>query len=116
MIAPVNVKRLIDLVNNIVNTKKYIFLNVELNNHSIININTKEKIHLTQAENIILLKLFRETNVTKKDLERDALDIKEELNTSSVESHLNRIRKKLKKITSNFTISSKDKIVFLEKY
>ena len=114
LIGPVSINSVIDLVKNIENTKKHIFLNIELNNHVIINIKTKEKMYLTQAENLILLKLFRDKNVKKRDLERDALQIKQNLNTSSIESHLNRIRKKLKKIISNFTISSREKHVYLE--
>jgi len=114
LISPVSINRLVDLVNGLINTKKYIFKNIELNNHSIANITTNKKIHLTQAEFHILLKLFNEKNVKKKFLERDVLHIKQDLNTSSMESHLNRIRKKLKKISSDFTISSKDNYVYLE--
>ena len=105
---------MVDVINNIVNTKKYTFNNIEFCNHLITNKKSNEKIHLTQAESLILLKLFKEKNVKKKLIERDVLEIKQELNTSSMDSHLNRIRKKLKKINSNFTISSKDKYVFLE--
>ena len=112
--SPVSVNRLVDVVNNIVNTKKHIFNNVELCNHTITNKKTNEKIHLTHVENHILLKLFKEKNVKKKLIERDVLEIKQELNTSSMDSHLNRIRKKLKKISSCITISSKDKYVCLE--
>tara|TARA_Y100000996_G_scaffold395005_1_gene359827 strand:- start:102 stop:728 length:627 start_codon:yes stop_codon:yes gene_type:complete len=114
LIAPVSIDKLVDKINNFINTKKHTFTNVELNNHLVTNIKTNEKIYLTQAENHILLKLFKEKNVKKRTLERDALQIKEDLNTSSMESHLNRIRKKLKKISSNFTISSKDRFVYLE--
>ena len=78
------------------------------------NTNTKEKNYLTHAENLILYKLFSEKTVNKKLLERDALNIKQDLNTSSIESHLNRIRKKLKKINSDFSVSSKNNNVFLE--
>lgn len=114
LISPISIDRLVDKINNFINTKKHKFTNVVLYNHLVTNIKTNEKIYLTQAENHILLKLFKEKNVKKKILERDALQIKEDLNTSSMESHLNRIRKKLKKISSNFTISSKDKFVYLE--
>ena len=114
LISPFSISRLVDFVNNIINTKKYIFNNIELCNHIITNKKTKEIVHLTQAENHILLKLFKEKNVKKKLIERDVLEIKQELNTSSMDSHLNRIRKKLKKISSCITISSKDKYVCLE--
>ena len=75
---------------------------------------SKEKNYLTQAENLILFKLFSEKSINKKSLERDVLDIKQDLNSSSIESHLNRIRKKLKKIHSDFSVSSKNNNVFLE--
>ena len=114
LISPVSINKLVDIINSFINTKKHIFKNIELNNQSVTNTRTNEKIHLTQAENQILLKLFKEKNVKKQTLERDALQIKQDLNTSSMESHLNRIRKKLKNISSHFTISSKDKSVYLE--
>ena len=114
LISPFSISRLVDFVNNIINTKTYIFNNIELCNHIITNTKTNGTIHLTQAENHILLKLFKEKNVKKKLIERDVLEIKQDLNTSSMDSHLNRIRKKFKKISSYITISSKDKYVCLE--
>ena len=111
---PLSISKFLDKVNQIINKKKLTFKNIDLNNTIVTNNKTKEKIYLTQAENLILLKLLNEKVVNKKLLERDALHIKENLNTSSIESHLNRIRKKLKKISSDFTVSSKDNNVFLE--
>ena len=111
---PLSISRFLDKVNQIINQKKLTFKNIDLNNTIVTNNKTLEKIYLTQAENLILLKLLNEKVVNKKLLERDALHIKENLNTSSIESHLNRIRKKLKKISSDFTVSSKDNNVFLE--
>jgi len=113
-ISPISINKLVDIINNFINTRKHTFTNIELNNNSATNLKTNQKIDLTQAESHILLKLFKEKNVKKRTLERDVLQIKQNLNTSSMESHLNRIRKKLKKISSRFTISSKDKYVCLE--
>ena len=114
LISPIPITKLIDFIKNSLNNIKYTFANIELNNSFVKNVNTNEKIYLTETENHILLKLFNEKNVKKKLIERDALKIKQELNTSSIESHLNRIRKKLKKINSKFTVSSKEKDVYLE--
>ena len=114
LISPISINKLVDIVNSSINTSKYIFKNIEFINQLITNTRTNETIHLTQAENQILLKLFKEKNVKKRTLERDALQIRQDLNTSSMESHLNRIRKKLKNISSEFTISSKDKYIYLE--
>ncbi len=111
---PLSISKFLDKVNEIINQKKITFKNIDFNNNVATNNITKEKIYLTQAENLILSKLLNEKNVNKKLLEREALQIKENLNTSSMESHLNRIRKKLKTIRSDFTVSSKENIVFLE--
>ena len=113
-IAPFSINKFIDIINGFISTTKHTFINIELKNNLATNIESNQTIDLTQAESHILLKLFREKSVKKRTLERDALQIKQDLNTSSMESHLNRIRKKLKKISSGFTISSKEKNVFLE--
>ena len=114
MIAPLSISKFLDKVNEIINKKKHVYKNIELNNNFVTNTNTKEKNYLTRAENLILFKLFSEKNVNKKSLERDVLEIKQDINTSSIESHLNRIRKKLKNINSNFSISSKNNNVYLD--
>ena len=113
-VSPVSINKLVDIINEFINTRKHTFANIELNNHSAVNIKTNEKIDLTHAENNILLQLFKEKNVKKGILEREVLQIRQDLNTSSIESHLNRIRKKLKNIRSHFTIFSKNDYVFLE--
>lgn len=113
LVSPFSINKLIDFINNFVNKKKYTFNEIQLHNQTIINMKTKNHIGLTYAENLIVLKLFKEKKIKKKLLERDVLDIKYELNSSSLESHLNRIRKKLKKIESNLIIFSKDNEVFI---
>lgn len=114
IIAPLPISRFLDMINETINKKKHVYGNTELNNNFITNTNSKEKNYLTQAENLILFKLFSEKSINKKSLERDVLGIKQDLNSSSIESHLNRIRKKLKKIHSDFSVSSKNNNVFLE--
>ena len=114
LIAPLSISKFLDKINEVKNKKKHIYRNIEFDNNFITNTKTKEKNHLTHAESLILLKLLSEKNVNKKLLERDVLDIRQDLNTSSIESHLNRIRKKLKKINSEFSVFSKNNNVFLE--
>ena len=114
LVAPISINKLINVINSSINFTKHNFGNIELKNFIIKNIETNLIINLTEIENHILLKLFKEESVHKSKLERDVLEIKEDINTSSIESHLNRIRKKLNKIESNVTIVSKDKSVNLE--
>ena len=112
--APITISKFLDTINEIINKKKHTFSNIDLNNNTATNTNTNQKIYLTEAENLILFKLFNEKTINKKLLEKDVLDIRYDINTSSMESHLNRIRKKLKKIDSNFSVFSKNNNVFLE--
>lgn len=114
IISPTSVNKLVDSLNNFINTRKLSYLNVEIKNNVALNFETNEKIHLTQTENLIILDLFKEKEVEKNILKSEILQIRNDLNTSSIESHLNRIRKKLKKIESQFTISSKGNLVRLE--
>ena len=37
LISPISIGKIIDRINNLINTKKHIFINIELNNHIIIN-------------------------------------------------------------------------------
>ena len=114
ILAPLSISKFLDKINELIHKKKHAYRNIELDNNFLTNTNTKEKNYLTQAENLILFKLLSEKSVNKKLLERDVLDIKQDLNTSSIESHLNRIRKKLKKIDSDFSIFSKNDNVYLD--
>ena len=114
IVAPISIGKFLDKINEIIIKKNYTYRNIDLNNNIITNTITNEKAHITEAENLIMLKLFNDKTVNKKILERDVLHIKQDLNTSSIESHLNRIRKKLKKIDSEFSVYSKDNNVFLD--
>lgn len=116
LVTPISVSKFLDKANEFINKKTHLFKNIALNSNIVTNTKTKDQIYLTQAEKVILSKLLNEKTVSKKLLEREALQIKQDLNTSSVESHLNRIRKKLKKINSNFSIVSKHNNVFLETF
>jgi len=116
LVTPISVSKFLDKANEFINKKTHLFKNIALNSNIVTNTKTKDQIYLTQAEKVILSKLLNEKTVSKKLLEREALHIKQDLNTSSVESHLNRIRKKLKKINSNFSIVSKHNNVFLETF
>ena len=57
---PLSISKFLDKVNQIINKKKLTFKNIDLNNTIVTNNKTKEKIYLTQAENLILLKLLNE--------------------------------------------------------
>ena len=114
LVCPMSINKIIDFITEFIYKKKLLLANTVLFNSSITNHQQDLSSQLTDVENYILNTLFREKKIKKTILEKDALKIKKEINSSSLDSHLNRIRKKLKLINSNISISSKDELVFID--
>ena len=76
----------------------------------LINLNTKNKEHLTEKENNLLLYLCNNTNVeiTKNDLLSTIWGFSKGINTHTVETHIYRLKQKLNKLepNSSFLISN----------
>ena len=66
--SPFSINKFIDTINNFINTTKHTFTNIELNNNLVTNTKTNQTIDLTEAENHILLKLFKEKMLKKERL------------------------------------------------
>jgi hypothetical protein len=86
---------------------EYFFKEIYLEKNSfLVNKNNNKKIYLTETELSLLKFLFKENSVQKQKLKIEILEQKITIDTKSLESHLSRIRKKIKKIDSNVSISS----------
>ena len=72
----------------------------------LINIQSTLKIYLTETEQNILRFLISKHSASKKDLKKEILNLNPLVDTRSLESHLSRIRKKIKKIDSVIKIIS----------
>jgi len=72
--------------------------------------NTKSKISIkvTEVEKQILVNLFEINIIKRQEVKEKILNIKQNIETNSLDSHLTRIRKKLKKIKSEINIISRD--------
>jgi len=73
----------------------------------LINLNTKNKEHLTEKENKLLLYLYSNKNIeiTKNDLLSSIWGLTKSVNTHTLETHIYRLKQKLYKLEPNLSFS-----------
>ncbi len=101
---PIKINKLIDIINSKAHDEPIIFHDLLILDNFIINSETKEKIRITETETKIIEKLIKNKKLEKKFLQSEVLNLKKEIDTKSIESHISRIRKKIKLIKTNIKI------------
>ena len=66
----------------------------------------KKTIHMTETETDIIRLLFKKKIVEREEIKKKILKLNLEIETKSLDSHLSRIRKKLKDVSSDLKIFS----------
>ena len=89
------------------------FGDIKLQNSQITNNKNNLSTNLTELENQILLYLIKVRECNKETIKKSILNIKSEIETNSLESHLSRIRKKIDKIKSKVKIRSKNESLYI---
>ena len=84
------------------------YRNIIINGNYVINLKNLKKTYFTETQINIFKILVNLKDVEKDMLKKDVLNIKNILDTKSLESHLSRIRKKLIEIDSDLSIISTD--------
>tara|TARA_B100001057_G_scaffold365789_1_gene368943 strand:+ start:182 stop:784 length:603 start_codon:yes stop_codon:yes gene_type:complete len=80
---------------------------ISIDNEKLTNLNNKSFCYLTKVELEILSHLIREKETSKKFIKENILNIKSNIETNSLESHLSRIRKKMNKVNTVVKIQTK---------
>ena len=96
------------LIENFVENLKIKFHDITIVNEKLTNINNNSFCYLTKLESKILTYLIIEKKSTKKYIQENILNIKSTIQTSSLDSHLTRIRKKMNQIETDVKIQSKN--------
>ena len=96
------------LIENFVENLKIKFHDIIIVNEKLTNINNNSFCYLTKLESKILTYLIIEKKSTKKYIQENILNIKSTIQTSSLDSHLTRIRKKMNQIETDVKIQSKN--------
>ena len=94
----------------------YVFKYHDINIYHYNLLNTKNNIScsITDIEKKILIYIFQNNNCSKRDIKKNVLNLKKNIQTNSVESHLSRIRKKFEEIKTTYIIKSKNDEISIE--
>ncbi len=90
------------------------FHDISIVNEKLTNKNNNSYCYLTKLESEILTHLIIEKESTKKYIKENILNIKNTIQTNSLDSHLTRIRKKLNQINASIMIQSKSEKLLIK--
>ncbi len=105
--TPASINYIKNTIENLIENLKVQFHDIHIINEKLTNVKNKSFCYLTKLESEILIYLISEKETTKKYIKENILNIKSSLQTNSLDSHLTRIRKKMKQIDTSVKIKSK---------
>ena len=110
--SPLSVEKIQNGIDNFINNLKVEFHDIYIHNEKLTNSKNKDFCYLTKVEVEILFYLIRERETTKNFIKENILNIKSNIETNSLDSHLTRIRKKFSKVKTTVKIQTKsDKLL-----
>ena len=110
--TPLSISKTKTLIENFVENLKIYFHDIFIENEKLTNIKNNSFCYLTKVEVEILSYLISEKETNKDFIKENILNIKNSIQTNSLESHLTRIRKKMNQINTSVKIHSRsDKLL-----
>ena len=106
--SPLSINHLKNRIEHFVQNIKVQFHDLSLYNDKLINLNNDNFCYLTKIELEILTYLIRKKETSKNFIKENILQIKSNIETNSLESHLSRIRKKINTLKSKVKIQTKN--------
>ena len=111
---PVSINHIINEIENFIQNLKIQFHDISIDNEKITNLSNNSFCYLTKLELEILKYLIREKETSKKFIKENILNIKSNIETNSLESHLTRIRKKMNSLNTAVKIQSKSEKLLIK--
>tara|TARA_B100000989_G_scaffold292666_1_gene268939 strand:+ start:716 stop:1318 length:603 start_codon:yes stop_codon:yes gene_type:complete len=105
--TPIPINHLKNTILNFTQNLKIQFHDISIDNEKITNLKNNSFCYLTKVELEILKYLIREKEAGKSFIKENILNIKSNIETNSLESHLTRIRKKMNKLDTSVKIKTK---------
>ena len=105
--APLSSNQIRNSIKNFFQNLKIQFHDILINNEKLTNQKNNLFCYLTKVELEILSHLIREKETSKNFIKEKILNIKSNVETNSLESHLTRIRKKMNKVKTAVKIQTK---------
>ena len=106
--CPLSINQLKNRIENFVQNLKVQFHDLSLYKEKLINLDNDNFCYLTKIELEILTYLIRKKETSKNFIKENILNIKSNIETNSLESHLSRIRKKMNTIKTKVKIQTKN--------
>ena len=106
--GPLHVNHLKNRIEHFVQSLKVQFHDLSLYNEKLTNLDNDNFCYLTKIELEILTYLMRKKETSKNFIKENILNIKSNIETNSLESHLSRIRKKMNTIKTKVKIKTKN--------
>ena len=110
---PIKIKKFLDEAKIFFLTKTFLYKDIKITNDTLINANLGISCPITLLEKKIFIEFVEHKKIKKDFFLEKILDLKKDLETKTLESHLTRIRKKLATVRSNIKISSKDDVFYI---
>ena len=111
--TPMPIDQIKTAIENFTQNLKITFHDISINNEKLTNLNNNTYCYLTKVELEILVYLIKERETSKKFIKENILNIKSNVETNSLESHLTRIRKKMSKVNTDAKIQTKNEKLFI---
>ena len=112
--CPISINIIKNRIENFVQDIKVQFHDISIYNEKLINLNNDSFCRLTKIELEILTFLIREKKTSKNFIKENILNIKSNIETNSLESHLTRIRKKLNTVKTKVKIQTKNEDLLIK--
>ena len=106
--SPLSINNLKNRIEYFIQNLKVQFHDLSLYNEKLINLDNDNFCYLTKIELEILTYLIRKKEISKNFIKENILNIKSNIETNSLESHLSRIRKKINTLKSKVKIQTKN--------
>ena len=106
--SPLRINHLKNRIENFVQNLKVQFHDISIHDEKLINLDNNSFCYLTKIEIEILTYLIRKKETSKNFIKENILNIKSNIETNSLESHLSRIRKKMNTIKTKVKIQTKN--------
>ncbi len=112
--SPLSINQLKNRIQIFVQNLKVQFHDLSLYREKLINLDNDNFCYLTKIELEILTYLIRKKETSKNFIKENILNIKSNIETNSLESHLSRIRKKMNTIKTKVKIQTKNEKLLIK--
>ena len=111
--TPTSINHLKNTIEIFIQNLKIQFHDISIHGERLSNLTNNLFCYLTKVELEILTHLISEKKTTKDFIKENILNIKSNIETNSLDSHLTRIRKKMNKIDTRVKIQTKNELLLI---